>query len=448
MKLRPILSMAIAALSLLFAIMYHPVIGAAFLFVAGNLLTAPQMDGRLCATLTSTEILMDVIKAFKKSVPGLHRMGTDFQPKELKLNQQYIAHIPSMPTVEDVTTTYAVTGQTGRSLLTDVAITVDKRKGVLIKWEELYAIQDQKNRYAEVIGLAGFALAKNFIDDLLSGVNARNFSQASVFAEADCDYDMLTDVCGDMNGVGAFPTGRIMLVNTPVANTLGGDSRIISKDYYGQQPDGNALRRFRGVGGFSEVLEYADFPLNNGTALTGATAEADDDLVTKAAHGLVTGDRVVLTAITGGTGLTQGSVYYVIRVSSSTFKLASTQALAAAGTGIDITVDGTSITITPTENLVAFGFDMRAFAVLAGIPDGFGQAELRAQLNIPANMNFESVTEPETGITMGAVSWQDVGTGNLNWMPVLVWGKALGRQAGDVAAGTKCDYAGHRVVKA
>ena len=99
---------------------------------------------------------------------------------------------------------------------------------------------------------------------------------------------------------------------------------------------------------------------------------------------------------------------------------------------IDILVSNPAVSIrTPFLDAKAADFE----AVLAGIPDGFGQAELRAQLNIPANMNFESVTEPETGITMGAVSWQSVGTGDLNWMPVLVWGKALGRQSGSVAAG-------------
>jgi hypothetical protein len=61
-------------------------------------------------------------------------------------------------------------------------------------------------------------------------------------------------------------------------------------------------------------------------------------------------------------------------------------------------------------------------------------------------MAFEAVTAE--GITMGAVSWQDVGTGDLTWMPVLVWGKALGRQGGGNAAGAKCDYGGHRVIKA
>lgn len=92
---------------------------------------------------------------------------------------------------------------------------------------------------------------------------------------------------------------------------------------------------------------------NSNTSLTGAlggdltsvTAEADDDLLTKASHGLQTGDRVKITDITGGTGLTVDTYYWVIRASSSTFKLATTWKNAYDGTGINITLDGTGITI-------------------------------------------------------------------------------------------------------
>jgi hypothetical protein len=424
------------------------VAGGLVLFVAGNLLAAPSMEGRLCVTLTSTEILMDIIQAFTKWFPGLNRMGTEFRPGSLKLNQQYIAHIPSIPTVEDVSTTYALTGQTARSLLSDVPITVDKHKAVLLKWSHFDAIKDQKtgDRYTQVVGLAGYALAKAVVDDILAGVSAVNFSQSSTFATADCDLDMLNNVCEDMNGVGALPVGRFMLVNSAVATTLGADSRIASRDYHGQQQGGNALRRFLNVAGFEEIFEYADFPSNNGSAVTSATAEADDDLITKASHGLVTGQRVRLTALTNGTGLTLNDYYYVIRVSSSTLKLATTRANAIAGTGVDITADGTGITLTPAENLVAAGFDRRAISFLAGIPDNFDQAALASQLGVPQIMAMEAVTEPMSGVTMAAVKWQDAGTGQLNFAPTLVWGKALGAQAG--AAGTLCDYAGHRVISA
>ena len=71
-------------------------------------------------------------------------------------------------------------------------------------------------------------------------------------------------------------------------------------------------------------------------------------LITAAAHSLVTGDSVVYDNTNGTniTGLVDGTTYYVIRLSASTFKLATTSPNAVAGTAIDITGRGTGSTHT------------------------------------------------------------------------------------------------------
>ncbi len=449
MNIRPVLALLVlATVALVATVGQGFLVAAIVLFVAGNALTRPDPHGRLCATLSSTEILRMVIASFKKNFPALNRMGSQFVATSLKLDKQYIAHIPTLPTVEDVTTTYAVTGQTGKSLLVDVPVTVNRRRGVRLKWEHVAGLQDDKVVSSELIRDAGFALAKNFIDDILAEAKSANFSQSSTYAEADCDLDMLSNVRADMNGVGASPFGRTMIVNSNVATTLEADSRISSRDFHGQNQGGdNALRHWTGVGGFAEIQEYADTPLNNGSAITGGAIEADDDVYTKTAHGLVTGQRVQLTSFSGGTGLTASTYWYFSKTGADTGLLCTTPANAYAGTlGTACTVDATSVVLTPTENVVAFAFEKSAIAFLAGIPDNFDHQALKSELNIPDNMGFEAVTFE--GITMGAVSWQDVGTGDLTWMPVLVWGKALGRQAGTNAVGAKADYAGHLVIKA
>lgn len=63
-----------------------------------------------------------------------------------------------------------------------------------------------------------------------------------------------------------------------------------------------------------------------------------DNQITEADHNMATGDRITLstTGVLPG-GLSAATSYYVIRVSSSVFKLATTAALATAGTAIDIT---------------------------------------------------------------------------------------------------------------
>lgn len=75
------------------------------------------------------------------------------------------------------------------------------------------------------------------------------------------------------------------------------------------------------------------------------------DICTKSAHGYLTGLKVQLTTTTTlPAGLSTSTDYFVIKLSSSTFSLASSLVLAQAGTAIDITDTGTGThTITPTS---------------------------------------------------------------------------------------------------
>lgn len=83
------------------------------------------------------------------------------------------------------------------------------------------------------------------------------------------------------------------------------------------------------------------------TAITGVTGEADDDKLTKAAHGLTTGQLFTITFASGFTGLTSGGEYWAIVIDEDNIKAATSNANAIAGTAIDITGDGTDATITP-----------------------------------------------------------------------------------------------------
>lgn len=79
------------------------------------------------------------------------------------------------------------------------------------------------------------------------------------------------------------------------------------------------------------------------------TAEADDDVFTAgAAHGLAVGDVVVLLTMTGGTGASLNTQYYVITVpSSTTFKLSAS----SGGTSLAITVDASAGTFAKARPL-------------------------------------------------------------------------------------------------
>lgn len=398
-------------------------------------------------TMISAEILIDVIDAFHKWLPMLKYMGTDWRPQTLKLGQTYTAHVASVPTVENITNAnYAnMTGQTARSLLTDVPVTINKHIGTKLKWAHLAAIQDNKMEYAKVISLAGYALAKSVIDDILTGVTPDNFTQHSNFAVADSDCDMLDNVCGDLNTVGAVPIGRYAIVNTAVANVLAGDSRLTSADYAGQRTRGDGYRRWTDVNGFSEIMEYPDLAnTTGGTALTGVTVANTGDLFTKSAHNLATGQTV--TAADFSAGFTDGT-YYVIRVSATTFQLASSYANAIAGTAVAASADGTGGVITATQTLTAFAGEARAITLLGGIPDGM---DLAASLGININRvnSIEIVTHPDLNISMAAIAWEEAGVLDVNWVPTLCYGKSLGKQGASGVLGTLCDYGGHRIVSA
>jgi len=94
-------------------------------------------------------------------------------------------------------------------------------------------------------------------------------------------------------------------------------------------------------------------PSDSTATSTHTFVEADisvaNNTITEANHGLTTGQTIVFT--TTGTlpaELTPGTTYYVIVASSSTYKVATTLALAIAGTAIDLTDDGDAGTHTAT----------------------------------------------------------------------------------------------------
>lgn len=69
--------------------------------------------------------------------------------------------------------------------------------------------------------------------------------------------------------------------------------------------------------------------------ITSTAVNSSTDTITLVAHGLNTGEGVFVTASVDG--LTANTVYYAIRLTADTFKLATTFANARAGTAIDLT---------------------------------------------------------------------------------------------------------------
>ncbi len=391
----------------------------------------------MATTLSTTLILQKTLSAYRTLFPFVSRMGTNFDDAPLRLNDTVKAHIRTLPAIAayDGTTGYQASGNSARTLLTDVPITVDSHKHVPLLFEHLNLIKDQKDVYEGAIGDTAYVLGKAMIDTVLAKVKGSNISYSETATAANSDLDVISNITTTMNTNGAMPMGRVGLVSSAVAQALELDTRVQSKDYYGIQTGESSLRVFRNVGGFAAIYEYPDLPGNN--AATGTFTAATTDICTKVAHGFSTGDRVrVSSATTLPAGLAAATTYYVIYLTADTFKLASTDALATAGTAVDITDTGTGAhSIVGYENVTGLFFSPESIAIRAGIPSQ--TAELAATLGIPQIMKMESLRDPISGFSLGLMKWQAAGTGDLWISPTAIWGSAIGRQAG--TAGTITD---------
>ncbi len=398
------------------------------------------------ATRTANKILADIVAAFRTRVPALGSMGLNFSSEKLRLGQTAIAHVEGLPTsaTYDGTTGYANGATEMGDLLTDIPIIIDSHKHVPVKISHLNAIADEK-RYNNAVGNQAYVLGKEIVDSVLEKVKVSSISASTTKATASMDYATLTAINGAMNIQGAATSGRRGIVSTLVMNELMGDTKIASGDYHGQMAGGQSLRTLVNIAGFERIDEYPEFPTNNkvGQTFTGAST----DICTAAGHGFVTGDRVRVSTSAADlpAGLSVDTDYYVIKTGADTFKLATTRALAVAGTAVDISDAGTGThTITGYENLTGFFFEDRAFALKTGVPDD--SVEIAAELGIPQQHRVQTVQDPETMIAVMAIMWQQSGKLDIYATLAALWGSCVGAQSG--VAGTVTDKAGHRLISA
>lgn len=313
------------------------------------------------STLSTTELLMDVIDAFKVRFPMISRIGTDFTSESAKLGQQITARIASLPTVRDYdgTNGYKANAANANDLTVDVPVTLNRHKHVPVKVDYIDQISTKRNLYNEATGNLAFALGKEAFDYAMGLSVAANFSQNSIFTVANSDKDMLDNIAGDMNIIGASPVGRYGIVSTAVFNTLESDSRISSGDYHDQRRGGQAYGVLRNVAGFEEIIEYPSMPSNS-------------------------------------------------------------------------------------ENLTGFFSDRTGIVMASRIPNDV--EKLANSLGIPSIAKVETVTDPDTGLTLMGITWQEAGTFDLYTTLVWVYGMAAGKQGG--SAGAITDYGGHRLITA
>lgn len=312
-------------------------------------------------TFTTTQVLADVAAAIAVETPMLSLVASDFTAERLKKGQSAIAHIGSRPSVIDFDAAegYGESAAETSSLFADRTITINKHKHVPLKVSYLRAISDQKEVYNRAIAEAAAALGKAVVDDGLALVLDANFSQSTTETHANTDRDTLGAIRKAMNKLGAPTQNRFAVFNSDAFESLDADSRIASRDYYGQMTGGSALGILNNVAGFQQVIEYPDLPTNS-------------------------------------------------------------------------------------ENLSGVALAPDAMVVKTGIPQD--SEDIREALGIPAIANFETITDPDSGLTLMAVYWQAPGTFDIHMSITLIWGWSVGKAGGSDGALT--DYSGHRVVTA
>jgi hypothetical protein len=216
------------------------------------------------ATLTVSEILTQMIGAFKQRVPALGYFATDMSAESVKRGQQIIAHIPTVPTVYAHTAAngYNENAQNARDLLTDVPLTIDQWDHVTIKMLHDDVTEDASKNYLRTIENAGYALAKAVVDFALGKALETNFSRQTLSLTDDTDLETLNTIRADLNTYKAG-TPRYGLVNTATMNALVADPRIASGDYHGQMIGADSIGRLRALAGFTEIMEYPELPSNS-----------------------------------------------------------------------------------------------------------------------------------------------------------------------------------------
>ena len=167
--------------------------------------------------------------------------------------------------------------------------------------------------------------------------------------------------------------------------------------------------------------------------LTGIAWEADDEILTKASHGLSTGDKVRATDLGGATTAALNTDYYVKKLTNDTFELYSEAALTtkvvvgADGTNVRLNLEGNSAHVTNlateikksqfvTTDPTVSGEDSQAgkiasggIAVMSKIEQDLSAfaTELGAEYD---SITLNSVTEAQVAITQVKLAISQIAT--------------------------------------
>ncbi len=97
-----------------------------------------------------------------------------------------------------------------------------------------------------------------------------------------------------------------------------------------------------------------------------------------------------------------------------------------------------------SENQTGFFGTKESIILATRVPQDTN--EIAKAAGIPQVASFETMTDPDTGLTLLGIKWIEQGTFDVYCTVTVMYGAVAGNQGGDT--GAKTDYAGHRLVTA
>lgn len=349
------------------------------------------MSNTISSELQLTEVLDSALTAFRRAILPLQQFATAFDEVHLKGTDKM--SIPYYPLATSDSQSREPNGSY-KALATNTVtdsreITINKNKLQALSFTSQETARQPRFNPAKHGQLKGEKLAYDIIKDVFSGVRHSVYAGTTITPTSGTNFD--ENEAAELARIAMedyWPeTGRSLILSPTYHFNLLKQPQIIDAS---KSADPQAMRtaRIKEIFGFEEI-GTAGLPSNNGTAFA-ITAEADDDFITAAAHGLQNGDRVIFPTLTGGAGLTAATAaYFVIAAEVNKFKVSATP----GGAPINITTDVTAGTCRWYENIKGVA------AVPSALLVGFAPVEPHAAIRKMIS-DYRIVKDSYSGIVL------------------------------------------------
>ncbi len=232
---------------------------------------------------------------------------------------------------------------------------IDKQKAFNVFLDDIDVAQQKPKLRGEITREAAYALSDT-ADTLIAAAMAAGVTAGNVLGSADepihptatTAYEYLVDLGVLLDEANVPSAGRWAAIPPWIEGLLLKDDRFVA----GGGSNGEARLQNGVIGqaaGFT-VLKSNNSPAGAQAAVTLSTSAAADDIIDATAHGFAIDQEIEFATLTGGTGLTALTSYFVVATSfaANTFRVAATR----GGAAIDFSTDITAGTARPVASNV------------------------------------------------------------------------------------------------